>query len=84
MPESFADKPSQALHAAEKLILSLCDDDAKRAVEKLSTAVSPEQVAVLTLLSESVAGDAVRTAHLARLLQERLAQRAWPAGLDVA
>ncbi len=84
MPESFADKPSQALHAAEKLILSLCDEDAKRAAERLMMPVSPEQVAVLSVLSESVAGDAVRTAHLARLLLERLAQRAWPAGLDVA
>ena len=84
MPESFADKPSQALHAAEKLILSLCDDDAKRALEKLMTPMSPEQIAAMTLLAESVAGDALRTARLARLLQERLAQRAWPAGLDVA
>lgn len=83
MPESFADKPTQALHAAEKLLLSLCYNDDKCAVEKL-TSVSPEQVAVLDLLSKSVAGDAVRTAHMARLLQERLALRAWPAGLDVA
>jgi hypothetical protein len=83
MPESFADKPSQALHAAERLILSLCDNDCKRAAEQLGTAVSPEQIAVLTVLSESVAGDAVRTARLARILLERLAERAWPAGVDV-
>ena len=35
MPESFANKPSQALHAAERQALALCDGDAKRAAALL-------------------------------------------------
>ena len=83
MPESFADKPSQAIHAAECFALSLCDNDCKQAAALLE-GVRPETMAVMAFLLESVQGDAVRAAHLARIIRERLLVRAYPAGLDVA
>ena len=83
MPESFADKPSQALHAAEKQALALCDNDPKREAALLEGA-TPEAVSITAILLESVQGDAVRAAHMVRIIRERLLVRAYPAGLDVA